>query len=68
MGALDEIIAGVREDLTTRQRLVPLDRLKERCQHVDPALNPMPALSGPGVARLRRVSPGAGRPGGAADP
>ena len=47
MGALDDIIAGVREDLALRQRLVPLDRLKERCQHVDPALNPMPALSGP---------------------
>ena len=29
MGALDEIIVGVREDLAIRQARVPLDRLKE---------------------------------------
>ena len=47
MGALDDIIVGVREDLAIRQGLVPLDRLKERCQHADPALDPLPRFLGP---------------------
>ena len=63
MGALDDIIAGVREDLAERQSRVPLDRLKERCLHIDPALDPMPVFRGPGVsviAEVKRSSPSRG--------
>ena len=63
MGALDDIVAGVREDLELRQADVCLDRLKERCLHVDPALDPMPVFRGPGVsviAEVKRSSPSKG--------
>ena len=70
MGALDDILDGVRSDLA-RQADVSLDRLKQRVQHVDPALDPMPVLNGPGVsviAEVKRSSPSKGPLAKIADP
>ena len=71
MGVLDDIVAGVREDLELRQADVSLERLKERCLHVDPALDPMPVFRGPGVsviAEVKRSSPSKGALASIADP
>ncbi len=71
MGALDEIVAGVREDLAVRQAEVSLDRLKERVHRADPALDPMPIFHGPGVAviaEVKRSSPSKGALAEIADP
>ena len=71
MGALDEIIAGVREDLAVRSAEVDLDRVKQHAARVDPALDPMPIFRGPGVsviAELKRSSPSRGRLADIGDP
>lgn len=60
---LDEIIAGVREDLEPRERETPLEQLRELVEAQRPALDPMPALRSPGVqviAEVKRASPSKG--------
>jgi indole-3-glycerol phosphate synthase len=63
MTVLDEIIAGVVEDLADRQALRPLVELMEAAEAAAPALDPMPALRAPGlsvIAEVKRASPSKG--------
>lgn len=71
MTVLDEIIAGVREDVAARQAQVTLDELKKRCQEVPAALDAYAALDSGGVAviaEVKRASPSAGPLADIADP
>jgi len=71
VGALDDIIAGVREDLALRQATTSLERLKERVKIVDPALDPMPLFRARGVsviAEVKRSSPSKGALATISDP
>lgn len=64
MSVLDEIIAGVREDLETRQAEVTLDDLKERARRQAVALHPMPVYRADGIcviAEVKRSSPSKGQ-------
>jgi indole-3-glycerol phosphate synthase len=69
---LDEIIDGVREDLSVRSALVSLDELKARAEHVPPALDAYAVLrAGHGVkviAEVKRSSPSKGALAIIADP
>jgi indole-3-glycerol phosphate synthase len=71
VSALEDILAGVREDLAVRQSEVSLERLKERVHQLGPALDPMPVFHGPGVgviAEVKRSSPSKGQLADIADP
>ena len=71
MSVLDEILDGVRADLMTRQRQVPLERLKEAaCRGTSPP-DVLAALSGDDVAviaEVKRSSPSRGALAAIADP
>lgn len=61
---LDEILAGVREDVEARQRLVPLAQLKELAVGVAPPKDAYSVLRAPGVgviAEVKRSSPSKGQ-------
>jgi indole-3-glycerol phosphate synthase len=63
-GVLDEILAGVREDVEQRQREVPLDRVKDIAAAAPKALDAYAALRRPGVAviaEVKRSSPSKGQ-------
>lgn len=63
MSVLDDILAGVREDLEARMAEVSLDDLKQIAARQAPALDPMPVFRAEGVsviAEVKRSSPSGG--------
>src|SRR4051794_4879607 len=63
MSVLDDIVAGVREDLAGRQALVTEDELRGLVRDATPARDPMPAFRSPGlsvIAEVKRRSPSKG--------
>ncbi|HET6211350.1 MAG TPA: indole-3-glycerol phosphate synthase TrpC [Micromonosporaceae bacterium] len=61
---LDEILAGVREDIEARQQLVPLAQIKELAAAAPPPLDAYTLLRAPGVgviAEVKRASPSRGQ-------
>ncbi len=63
MTVLDDIVAGVREDLARRQAAVTLDELKEQAAQAQPPRDAFAALRGDAVAviaEVKRASPSKG--------
>jgi indole-3-glycerol phosphate synthase len=60
---LDEILAGVREDVALRQEQVPLEQIRDLAAAAPPAIDAYAALRKPGVAviaEVKRASPSKG--------
>jgi indole-3-glycerol phosphate synthase len=71
VSVLDEILEGVRADLAARQRIVPLDRLKEVASGQPSPRDALAALGGDDVAviaEVKRASPSKGALAAIADP
>jgi indole-3-glycerol phosphate synthase len=60
---LEEILAGVREDVAARQEQVPLEQIRDLAAAAPPAIDAYAALRKPGVAviaEVKRASPSKG--------
>lgn len=71
MTVLDEIIAGVVEDLELRRARRPLDELIAAVAQQEPAQDPRPAFIAPGlsvIAEIKRASPSKGALADISDP
>jgi indole-3-glycerol phosphate synthase len=63
MSVLDDIVAGVREDLAGRQAQLPEAELRALVADAEPARDPLPAFRSPGlsvIAEVKRRSPSKG--------
>jgi indole-3-glycerol phosphate synthase len=71
MTVLDDIVAGVREDLAVRASATPLAALRQRADRAAPAMDARAALAAEGVkviAEVKRSSPSKGALAAVADP
>ena len=71
MSVLDDIVAGVREDLAHRESMTSLRDLRAALADVDPPRDPMPHFRAPGssvIAEVKRRSPSKGDLAGIPDP
>ncbi len=71
MTVLDEIVAGVREDLAVRQQAVSLDELKKQAAQAVPPRDALAVLGSDGVsviAEVKRASPSKGQLATIVDP